>query len=283
MRLLRRFFFVLPIICSLRFLSISIQYRHNRLPTPGRKKSYYYLLESECHRGTGAHFFNAMRRTKFETIPCTHRPDARASLTSNSTNIGRSPPASPGSICDICVFCSCVCVFFFFFLSLSEAKNSDTLLYSFLLFLLAPLPPMNICLIPVRAPVRSLILRSLSSSLPAPCPHPSATPPLSHDPLFIFTSPPFFCLEAMTVLHGFVSLSFFFFFWHLHAMYSVLCTSPPPFSTQLFSILSLRCLYSFSVVRLRGRVGFASSGRPYTVRSVSACFCPLFCCYHIST
>ena len=152
-----------------------------------------------------------MRRTKFETIPCTHRPDARASLTSNSTNIGRSPPASPGSICDICVFCSCVCVFFFFFLSLRSQKFGHfALLVSS--FLLAPLPPMNICLIPVRAPVRSLILRSLSSSLPAPCPHPSATPPLSHDPLFIFTSPPFFCLEAMTVLHGFVSLSFFFFF-----------------------------------------------------------------------
>ena len=111
---------------SLDIYSISTQ----SAPAPGRKKSYYYLLKSECHRCTGAHFFNAMRPTKFETIPCTHRPDARASLTINSNQPLDDLRLRVQVVYVISVCSVLVCLLFL--LSLSEAKNSDTSLYSFL-------------------------------------------------------------------------------------------------------------------------------------------------------
>ena len=77
--------FVPLIISSPRFLSISIHI--DTIGSTPPSNLTYYLLESECHRGTGAHFLNAMRRTKFETIPATHRPDARASLTNQTTTL----------------------------------------------------------------------------------------------------------------------------------------------------------------------------------------------------
>ena len=113
----KRLFFVPPIISSLRFPSISIH-----IDTIGSTPSvepYYYLLESECHRGTGAHFFNVMRRTKFETIPATHLTQRASQSHQPNNNIGRSRlRVQVVYVISVCSVLVCL-QFSFLFLSLS--------------------------------------------------------------------------------------------------------------------------------------------------------------------
>ena len=117
------------------------------------------------------------------------------------------PPASPGSICDICVFCSCVTFFFCSSHSLSRLKPKiwtfrSTRLSSYisdghLSDTLNRKPP--------------LFITSPLTSLSPPRPHRARahrTPTFRRTHCLYSLLPPPFYLNVLTVIHGFFSLFF---------------------------------------------------------------------------
>lgn len=197
------------------------------------------------------------------------------------------PPASPGSICDICVFCSCVTFFFFSSHSLSRLKPKiwtfrSTRLSSYisdghLSDTLNRKPP--------------LFITSPLTSLSPPRPHRARahrTPTFRRTHCLYSLLPPPFYLNVLTVIHGFFSL--FFFFRRANAVYRVvwMCYVLASFPTFHFQFRSFTfCIFFFIFFSSFFGLAFAGClglGLLLAHYSLGLCLSSsAICCYHVST